>query len=186
MTEQGTVVRADSDGLRRAAALLRADGVCAFPTETVYGLGANALSPAAISRIYRLKGRPAWNPLIVHAHHADHARSLTRTWPDLAGELARRFWPGPLTMVVERAAQVPGIVSAGSATVAIRVPAHPVALALLEECSLPLAAPSANRSEGLSPTRPEHVLRSLPEVPLVVDGGSCEFGIESTVLDLTL
>ena len=179
------VVRADSAGLRRAAALLRADGICAFPTETVYGLGANALSPTAIAEIYRLKERPAWNPLIAHAYDADHARSLARTWPDLADVLARRFWPGPLTMVVERAAHLPGILSAGSATVAIRVPAHPVARALLEECSLPLAAPSANRSECLSPTRAEHVLHSLPEVPLVLEGGSCEFGIESTVLDLT-
>lgn len=179
------IVLPDAAGLRLATALLQDEKVCAFPTETVYGLGANALSEAAISAVYRLKGRPVWNPLIVHARDAEMARSLAAVWSDTADELARRFWPGPLTLVVERARHVPAYVSAGAPTVAIRVPAHPVAQALLEACDLPLAAPSANRSEGLSPTSAEHVVRSLPEVPLVLDGGHCRLGLESTVLDVT-
>ncbi|WP_371750453.1 L-threonylcarbamoyladenylate synthase [Streptomyces sp. NBC_01283] len=179
------IVVPDTEGLSQAVTLLKGDKVCAFPTETVYGLGANALSAAAISAVYQLKGRPSWNPLIVHARNADMARSLAATWPDEAAELAQRFWPGPLTLVVERAAHVPAHVSAGSPTVAIRVPAHPVAQALLEACELPLAAPSANRSEGLSPTSAEHVVRSLPEVPLVLDGGRCRLGLESTVVDVS-
>ncbi|PRY44986.1 L-threonylcarbamoyladenylate synthase [Umezawaea tangerina] len=179
------IVLPDADGLDAAVALLKADQVCAFPTETVYGLGANALSETAISEVYRLKGRPSWNPLIVHVADADMARTLAATWPDTAAELARRFWPGPLTLVVDRADHVPGFVSAGSPTVAIRVPAHPVALALLEASGLPLAAPSANRSEGLSPTSADHVVRSLPDVPMVLDGGRCQFGLESTVVDVS-
>lgn len=179
------IVIPDAAGLRSATALLQDEKVCAFPTETVYGLGANALSEAAISAVYRLKGRPVWNPLIVHARDAEMARSLAEVWPDIADDLARRFWPGPLTLVVERARHVPAYVSAGASTVAIRVPAHPVALALLEACDLPLAAPSANRSEGVSPTSAEHVVRSLPEVPLVLDGGPCRLGLESTVVDVT-
>lgn len=179
------VVGADKAGLGRASRLLRAGGVCAFPTETVYGLGANAFVPSAIAEIYRLKNRPVWNPLIVHTVDAGMARSLARAWPDVAVMLAERFWPGPLSLVVERADRVPDAVSAGTGTVALRVPAHPVAQALLRECGLPLAAPSANRSEQLSPTSAEHVLRGLPDVPLVVDGGPCRWGIESTVVDVT-
>jgi L-threonylcarbamoyladenylate synthase len=175
----------DAEGLRSAVMLLRGDNVCAFPTETVYGLGGNALSATAISAIYRLKGRPSWNPLIVHVGTREAARSLAAVWTDEAQELASRFWPGPLTLVVKRAGHLPAHVSAGAPTVAIRVPAHPVAQALLEACELPLAAPSANRSEGLSPTRAEHVVQSLPEVPLVLDGGPCRLGLESTVVDVS-
>ncbi|MEV0324322.1 L-threonylcarbamoyladenylate synthase [Streptomyces sp. NPDC050658] len=179
------IVSADAAGLDQASRVLRAGGVCAFPTETVYGLGADAFSTPAIAEIYRLKNRPDWNPLIVHALDADMARSLARVWPGVAVELAHRFWPGPLTLVVDRAAHVPDAVSAGTGTVALRVPAHPVALDLLAACGLPLAAPSANRSESVSPTCAQHVLRSLPDVPLIVDGGPCRWGIESTVLDIT-
>lgn len=179
------IVVPDAEGLRLAVALLKGDKVCAFPTETVYGLGANAFSAVAVSAVYRLKGRPAWNPLIVHVGNADMARSLAAVWPDAAAELAQRFWPGPLTLVVVRADHVPAFASAGAPTVAIRVPAHPVAQALLRACELPLAAPSANRSEGLSPTSAEHVVRSLPEVPLVLDGGRCRLGLESTVVDVS-
>jgi L-threonylcarbamoyladenylate synthase len=178
------IVKPDAEGLRRAAELLRADSVVAFPTETVYGLGANALSGKAIGEVYRLKNRPSWNPLIVHVPHVEAARSLTRSWPSLANDLAATFWPGPLTLVLPRDLHLPSAGTAGD-TIAIRVPAHEVALSLLEVVGLPLAAPSANRSESISPTTAQHVVRGLPEVPMVLDGGPAARGIESTVLDLT-
>jgi L-threonylcarbamoyladenylate synthase len=178
------IVEPDADGLRRAVALLRRESVVAFPTETVYGLGAHAFSAKAIAEVYRLKNRPSWNPLIVHVANVAAARALAQEWPDAANELAAQFWPGPLTLVVERARHLPEV-GAPTPTIAIRVPAHEVALKLLEASGLPLAAPSANRSEGISPTTAGHVLRSLPDVPLVLDGGPASWGIESTVLDLT-
>ncbi|MFC7527680.1 L-threonylcarbamoyladenylate synthase [Actinoplanes sp. GCM10030250] len=180
----GAIVGPDAAGLARAVRILRAGSVVAFPTETVYGLGADAFSEAAIGEIYRLKNRPSWNPLIVHVAGLAAARELADEWPAAADELAARFWPGPLTLVVRRAGHLPRI-GAANDTVAIRVPAHDVALRLLEASGLPLAAPSANRSESISPTTAEHVVRSLPDVPLVLDGGACSWGIESTVLDLT-
>jgi L-threonylcarbamoyladenylate synthase len=172
----GRIVAPDAAGIREAVELLRAGSVVAFPTETVYGLGADAFSPKAVAEIYRLKNRPSWNPLIVHVPSAAAARSLVSEWPTVADDLTARFWPGPLTLVFKRDA---------AGTIAIRVPAHPVALRLLEASELPLAAPSANRSESISPTTAEHVVRSLPDVPLVLDGGPSSCGIESTVLDLT-
>ena len=171
----GRIVAPDDAGIRAAVELLRAESVVAFPTETVYGLGANAFSAKAVAEIYRLKNRPSWNPLIAHVPGVAAARDLASEWPEVADELAARFWPGPLTLVVRRKAE----------TIAVRVPAHPVALRLLEASGLPLAAPSANRSESISPTTAEHVVRSLPDVPLVLDGGPSSWGIESTVLDLT-
>ncbi|AEV88338.1 hypothetical protein ACWT_7328 [Actinoplanes sp. SE50] len=174
----------DAAGIDRAVAILRADSVVAFPTETVYGLGANAFSKQAIGEVYRLKNRPAWNPLIVHVATVEAARALAAEWPAAADALAARFWPGPLTLVVRRAAHLAGV-GADNDTIAVRIPAHEVALRLLEASGLPLAAPSANRSESISPTTAGHVLRSLPDVPLVLDGGPCSWGIESTVLDLT-
>jgi L-threonylcarbamoyladenylate synthase len=179
------IVAPDAEGLRRAAGMLRAGSVVAFPTETVYGLGADAFSERAVAEVYRLKNRPAWNPLIVHVAEVAAARALAHVWPDGADELAARFWPGPLTLVVARARHLTGV-GAGDATVAIRVPAHDVALRLLAASGLPLAAPSANRSEGLSPTTARHVADGLPDVPLILDGGPCSWGIESTVLDLTV
>jgi L-threonylcarbamoyladenylate synthase len=179
------IVAPDAEGLRRAVELLRRGSVCAFPTETVYGLGAYAFSATAVAEVYRLKNRPAWNPLIVHVANVAAARALARSWPDAAAALAERFWPGPLTIVIERSDDIPPVGTAETSTIALRIPDHPVARALLEACRLPLAAPSANRSEGVSPTRPEHVVRSLPDVPLVLDGGACRYGIESTVLDVT-
>jgi L-threonylcarbamoyladenylate synthase len=178
------IVRPDADGLARAVALLRAESVVAFPTETVYGLGANAFSAKAVGEVYRLKNRPSWNPLIVHVADVDAARRLAASWPAAAGRLAAEFWPGPLTLVLRRAPEL-AAVGAANDTIAVRIPAHDVALRLLEACGLPLAAPSANRSEGISPTTAEHVRRSLPDVPLVLDGGPSVWGIESTVLDLT-
>ena len=175
----------DAAALAGAADVLRRGGLVAFPTETVYGLGAHALDPAAVARIYEAKGRPSYNPLIVHVASVDAARRLAAEWPAAAERLAERFWPGPLTLVVPRSAEIPEAVSAGLDTVGIRIPAHPVAHALLEAAGIPVAAPSANRSMGVSPTTAEHVRRSLGErVDVIVDGGPCPVGIESTVLSL--
>jgi L-threonylcarbamoyladenylate synthase len=180
----GRIVRPDDAGIAEAVALLRAESVVAFPTETVYGLGADAFSHRAVAEIYRLKNRPSWNPLIVHVATVEAARQLAACWPINADKLASVFWPGPLTLVVRRAAHLSGV-GADNDTIALRIPAHEVALRLLAASGLPLAAPSANRSESISPTTAEHVLRSLPDVPLVLDGGASSWGIESTVLDLT-
>jgi len=168
-----------------AARLLRAGRLVAFPTETVYGLGANALDPEAVARIYAVKGRPATSPLIVHVASIEMVHSLVAVWPDIADRLARRFWPGPLTLVIEKLPAIPLLVTAGLPTVGLRMPAHPVALALIRAAGVPLAAPSANRFTQLSPTTADHVRRSLgSDVDLVLDGGPCQVGIESTVLSL--
>jgi L-threonylcarbamoyladenylate synthase len=172
--------------LREAAELLRAGRLVAFPTETVYGLGAHALDPEAVARIYEAKGRPALNPLIVHVASAPAARELAANWPAHAQTLADAFWPGPLTLVTKKVHAVPDIVTAGRDTVGLRVPGHAVALALLEEARIPVAAPSANVSSQVSPTTAQHVIRALGErVDLVVDGGETTVGIESTVVDVT-
>jgi L-threonylcarbamoyladenylate synthase len=171
--------------VRAAAEVLRGGGLVAFPTETVYGLGAHALDPAAVARIYQAKGRPAYNPLIVHVATVAAARALSSAWPATADRLAERFWPGPLTLVVPKAAAIPDSVSAGLPTVGVRIPAHPVAQALLAAAGIPVAAPSANRSSHVSPTTAEHVRRSLGDrVDLILDGGPTTVGIESTVLSL--
>jgi len=171
--------------IEAAARLLRAGRLVAFPTETVYGLGANALDPEAVARIYAAKGRPPTSPLIVHVSSVDMAQSLVTSWPEVANQLARRFWPGPLTLVLEKQPTIPSIVTAGLSTVGLRMPSHPVALALIKAAGVPLAAPSANRFTQLSPTTADHVRRSLgSDVDLILDGGPCEVGIESTVLSL--
>jgi L-threonylcarbamoyladenylate synthase len=176
----------DAGAVARAGQVLQAGGLVAFPTETVYGLGANALDPAAVARIFVAKGRPAGNPIIVHVAELDDAKKLVLGWPALAQRLAERFWPGPLTLVLPKGPQVPDLVTAGGPTVALRMPAHPVALALLHACKLPLAAPSANRSTELSPTLAEHVFAGLAErIDLLLDAGPTAGGLESTVLDLT-
>lgn len=175
----------EPDVIARAAAVLRAGGLVAFPTETVYGLGANALDADAVRRIFAAKDRPANNPLIVHVPDAAAARAVTAAWPESAERLAERFWPGPLTLVLPRRSEVPDAVTAGGATVAVRVPAHPVARALLGAAGVPVAAPSANRSTQLSPTQAEHVVAGLGgRIEMVLDGGPCPGGLESTVLDL--
>lgn len=177
-----------AEALAEAARILARGGLVAFPTETVYGLGANALDEAAVARIFAAKGRPATNPLIVHVESEAAARALARRWPEAAARLASAHWPGPLTLVVEKAGTIPAAVTAGGETVGLRVPAHPVALALLRACGLPLAAPSANRSEAISPTTALHVADSLGpfvEDLLILDGGPCRVGIESTVVDVT-
>ena len=173
--------------LTRAAELLRKGEVVALPTETVYGLAANALNPAAVARIYELKGRPSFNPIIVHVCDAAMARSCVREWPAIAQKLTDAFWPGPLTLVLQRSQQIPDIVTAGGQTVGVRWPRHPLMLEVIRLCGFPLAAPSANRSTELSPTTAEHVRRSFGEsIPLIVDGGQSQVGIESTVLDLSV
>ena len=175
----------EPESIARAAAILRSGGLVAFPTETVYGLGANALDAAAVAQIYTAKGRPSRNPLIVHVESEAAARELATEWPDAAATLAAQFWPGPLTLVLPKTARVPDIVTGSGPTVALRVPAHPVALALLRAAGFPLAAPSANRSNALSPTQALHVLQSLGgRIPLILDGGATTGGIESTVLSL--
>ena len=173
------------EGIAEAARLLRAGALVAFPTETVYGLGALALEALAVRGIYAAKGRPANNPLIVHVLGAEAARALAADWPALAQRLCDAFWPGPLTLVLPRTSQVPDEVTAGGPTVAIRAPSHPVARALLAAVGAPLAAPSANRAEHVSPTLASHALADLDgRIDAVLDGGPCALGIESTVLQL--
>jgi len=170
-----------------AAQLLRAGEVVAVPTETVYGLAANALNAKAVARIFSVKGRPTHNPIIVHVSSVSMAKRCVAHWTLLAGKLARSFWPGPLTLVLRRAREIPPIVTAGGPTVGVRWPSHPFMQALIRECGFPLAAPSANPSNRLSPTNAEHVRSALgTKIPLIVDGGQAQVGIESTVLDLSV
>jgi L-threonylcarbamoyladenylate synthase len=182
-------VLATPEAIERAAALIRAGRLVAFPTETVYGLGARADDAAAVARIFTAKGRPATNPLIAHVADEDAACALAASWPEAAHALATAFWPGPLTLVVEKRRGPGGLVdaaTAGGGTAALRVPAHPVALALIRAAGVPIAAPSANRSTAISPTTAEHVVKSLGgRVDLVLDGGPTRRGIESTIVDVT-
>src|SRR5712691_8563241 len=168
-----------------AAALLRQGEVVVVPTETVYGLGADAFQVQAVERIFAAKGRPFHDPLIVHIAEECALELLTSAIPDSAKRLAEAFWPGPLTLILPRNPRVPGLVTAGLETVAVRMPRHPVALALIRSLGSPIAAPSANRFMHVSPTTAQHALADLAgRVPLILDGGPCEVGVESTVLDL--
>jgi L-threonylcarbamoyladenylate synthase len=181
---------ASDEAIARAARALRDGDLVAFATETVYGLGANALNASAVARIFAAKGRPATNPLIVHAASTSGAREVVAQWPDAAEVLACAFWPGPLTLVLPRRAEVPDAVTAGLNSVGVRVPNHALAQRLLEAAGVPVAAPSANRSEAVSPTGAAHVQLSLgafldPARDMILDGGRCGVGIESSVLDLT-
>src|SRR6266852_1445678 len=172
--------------IKKAANILRAGGLVAFPTETVYGLGANALDAEAVRKIFALKGRPQTSPLIVHVASVEQARELAAEWPEDAERLANKFWPGPLTIVVAKSAAIPDEVTAGLSTVGLRMPQHPVALALLREAGFPIAAPSANRFTQLSPTTAQHVREAFgAETPFLLDGGPCEVGLESTVVAVT-
>ncbi len=178
-------VHPDPATIEYAAALLRAGEVVVFPTETVYGLGAAALQRGAVERIFIAKERPFNDPLIVHIAEEDALEQLASSISGQAKLLARTFWPGPLTLVLPRSRLVPKLVTAGLETVAVRMPRHPVALALIRAAGSPIAAPSANRFMHVSPTTAQHALADLDErVPLILDGGSCEVGVESTVLDL--
>ena len=172
--------------IANAVAILRSGGLVTFPTETVYGLGANALDAKAVLKIFELKGRPSTSPLIVHVASIAQARDLAMEWPDAAERLATEYWPGPLTLVVPKKSIVPDEVTAGLPTVGLRIPRHPVALELLQAVNLPIAAPSANRFTQLSPTTAQHVREAFGEsTPFLLDGGPCEVGIESTVIAVT-
>lgn len=176
----------DALAIRKAADLLRAGKLVVFPTETVYGLGANACDFAAVARIFEAKGRPPNNPLIVHVTGAADCGRVVSEWPDRARLLAEKFWPGPLTLVLSRHPNLPANVTAGGPTVAVRAPAHPVAQKLLIAAAIPIAAPSANPSGELSPTAAEHLRSALAgHVDLILDAGATQVGIESTVVDLT-
>jgi L-threonylcarbamoyladenylate synthase len=168
-----------------AAVVLRRGGLVAFPTETVYGLGGRALDPASIGRIFAAKGRPRAHPLIAHVLGEDDARPLAAEWSERASRLAQAFWPGPLTLVVPRAARVPADVAGGADSIAVRAPSGAIARGLIAALGEPIAAPSANRYQTISPTLAEHVVKSLGDrVDLVLDGGPCAAGIESTVVDV--
>ncbi len=172
--------------ISKAAKILRCGGLVVFPTETVYGLGANALDATAVRKIFELKGRPSTSPLIVHVASVEQARELAADWPEEAERLAQEYWPGPLTLVIPKKDIVPDEVTAGLPTVGLRMPRHPVALALLLEVGLPIAAPSANRFTQLSPTTAAHVREAFgKETPFLLDGGPCDVGIESTVIAVT-
>ncbi|MDY3862191.1 MAG: L-threonylcarbamoyladenylate synthase [Ruminococcus sp.] len=184
-----TVLLKDTDeDIKKAAEIIKNGGLVGMPTETVYGLGANALNPKAVLDIFKAKGRPADNPLIVHISDVSQIEkfSLAEEIPENAKILAEKFWPGPLTMIVKKGKAVPDEVSAGLDTVAIRFPSHPVAQKLISFAGLPVAAPSANLSGSPSPTTPQHVMRDLKgKIPAIIDGGICNVGLESTVITLT-
>src|SRR5438270_11204169 len=175
------------EAVRRAVEKLRSGGVVALPTETVYGLAANALDAAAVQRIFEIKGRPAHNPIIVHVAGMEMAKQCVADWPPVADRLATAFWPGPLTLVLSRSDAITAIVTAGGPTVGVRWPSHPFIQAVIRECGFPLAAPSANPSNCISPTNAEHVRKQLgSKISLIVDGGQCQVGIESTVVDVSV
>lgn len=177
----------DDESIDEAAALLRAGGLVAFPTETVYGLGANALDARAVARIFEAKGRPATDPVIVHLASAAALDQVAVDPPEIAHELAAIFWPGALTLILNKRAEIPREVTAGLGTVGVRVPSHPIALRLLQAAGLPIAAPSANRFSRPSPTQADHVITDLDgRIDLVIDGGPTPVGVESTILDLTV
>jgi L-threonylcarbamoyladenylate synthase len=176
----------DDQLINVCAKILKQGGTVAFPTETVYGLGANALDSEAIKKIFVAKGRPSDNPLIVHVAKTEEILPLVKEIPKRAYDVMEKFWPGPLTIIFEKSNIVPHEISAGLSTVAIRMPSHPIAIKLIEECGLPIAAPSANISGRPSPTKAEHVIEDLMDkVDAIVAGGDCTVGVESTVLDMT-
>lgn len=179
------IVKADDHTIARAAAMLKAGHLVAFPTETVYGLGACALDPSAVAKIFEAKERPFFDPLIVHIAHIEQLSLIALNIPEKAHRLTRAFWPGPLTLVLTKSTIIPDIVTAGLKTVAVRMPAHPVARKLLADAAIPVAAPSANRFGMLSPTRAEHVDAQLGNrVDLILDGGHCSIGVESTIIKI--
>jgi L-threonylcarbamoyladenylate synthase len=172
--------------IQKAAQIIRSGGLVVFPTETVYGLGANAFDPSAVRKIFALKGRPSASPLIVHVASIERARELAAEWPAEAEQLAREYWPGPLTLVVPKKLIIPDEVTAGLPTVGLRMPRHPIALDLLRAAQVPIAAPSANHFTQLSPTTAQHVREAFgDETPFLLDGGPCEVGLESTVIAVT-
>jgi L-threonylcarbamoyladenylate synthase len=177
------IVQPTPEAVAEAGQVLRNGGLIGMPTETVYGIAASLWRPDAIRKTFEVKGRPADNPLIVHVAHLEQLDQVVAIWPDDARRLSERFWPGPLTMVLPKRPEVPLEATAGLDTVAVRVPAHPVALRLIDAAGSALTAPSANQFMGLSPTRAEHV--AVPGLETVLDGGACTIGIESSVVDLS-
>jgi L-threonylcarbamoyladenylate synthase len=176
----------DQPLIEQAGAVIRAGGLVAFPTETVYGLGADALNPKAVQRIFEAKERPTWDPLIVHVADVEQLRGVVKSLPPAAERLVQTLMPGPLTLVLPKADCIPDLVTAGRPTVAVRIPTHPVALALIRASATPIAAPSANRFGRPSPTTADHVMADLAgRIELVLDAGPTPVGVESTVLDLT-
>src|SRR5262245_22746591 len=176
----------DPSLIRKAADILNKGGLVAFPTETVYGLGADASNESAVKAIFRVKGRPESHPLIVHLRDVDQVQQWAGVFPEPARELGRRFWPGPLTMILKKAARVSKVVTGGQETVGLRVPDHPVALAMLRAFGGGVAAPSANRFGKVSPTTAEHVRQDLgSDVDFILDGGPCTIGVESTIIDVS-
>lgn len=171
------------NSVQKAAELLRSGELVAIPTETVYGLAANAWNEKAIRSIYETKGRPSNNPLIIHIKSQDSLNEIAREIPEIAQRLAAKFWPGPLTLILKKQPTISDTISANYDTVAVRVPNHPLTLELLNAVDFPLVAPSANRSNHISPTKPEHVMKSLGQnSPYILEGGSCEHGLESTII----
>jgi L-threonylcarbamoyladenylate synthase len=176
----------DLEAIRQAAEIIRRGGIVAFPTETVYGLGADAFNPLAVARIFEVKRRPYFDPLIVHVASHDDLEKLVSEVPSTARRLMDRFWPGPLTVVLSKKEEVPDLVTAGLPTVAVRMPDHPMALSLIKEADSPVAAPSANLFGCLSPTTAEHVRDQLgQQIDFILDGGPCEVGLESTILSFS-
>ncbi|MFH1197454.1 MAG: L-threonylcarbamoyladenylate synthase [bacterium] len=179
------LVDANPENIKEAAAIIKSGGLVAFPTETVYGLGADGLNPIAVAKIFEAKKRPAFNPLILHIYNIDWLKKLTVFNDERVYQLINKFWPGPLTLVLPKTDVVPDIVTSGNETVAVRMPDHPVALKLIEESGTPIAAPSANKFGHLSPTDAQHVAKSLGDkVDLILDGGKCTVGVESTILEV--
>lgn len=172
-------------GIQQAACIIAAGGIVAFPTETVYGLGASALDASAVAKVFEVKNRPAFDPLIVHAADLEQAAACTEAFSEIAQRLAESFWPGPLTLVMRKAGSIPDLVTAGLPTVAVRMPNHPVALEMIRQAGVPVAAPSANPFGALSPTTAEHVRKHLAgKVDAILDGGPCTVGVESTIVSL--
>jgi L-threonylcarbamoyladenylate synthase len=186
MREKTQILKPKPQALKKAAKIIRIGGLVAFPTETVYGLGANALNAKAVKKIFRAKERPSKNPLIVHITHFDDIQKIAKNIPTFAKKLAEKFWPGPLTLVLEKKKNIPGAVTAGLGTVAIRIPRSPIALRLIKEAGVPIAAPSANKAGKPSAVTAKHVLEDLGGlIDMIIDGGRTPIGLESTVLDLT-
>jgi L-threonylcarbamoyladenylate synthase len=178
-----SLVKANSESIRQAAEIIKQGGLVAFPTETVYGLGADGLNPIAVAKIFEIKSRPAFNPLILHIAEKKWLKNFTSIQNEKVNMLINKFWPGPLTLVLPKTENVPDIVTSGNLTVAIRMPNHPVALRLIEESGTPIAAPSANKFGHLSPTEAKHVEKYLGDkVDFILDGGKSSVGVESTII----
>jgi len=180
------IIDSSKENIQKAADEIISGGIVAFPTETVYGLGADGLNPTAVAKIFEAKQRPSFNPLILHISSSDQLNDLVTIENDIVYKLINKFWPGPLTLVLTKKDIVPDIVTAGNPTVAVRMPNHPIAKALIDACGRPIAAPSANQFGFLSPTTAEHVEKQLGDkVKIILDGGKSNVGVESTIVEIT-